>query len=252
MEMRFEPIDQDKACYNLLSAIINRAVEDYEEGNSNERASAARFFTGPRCEWICDLVNTTPYKIVENRLSSDPFTETSFKARKKKKKLSRGAKTYKWKGESMTGYEWAPKLGITVDTFVYRVGAWGLCERTFSKSHNAPAYGIIEWDGKKLDPNGWAEYIGIGYTAFIGRLKKFGICELTFTKGRISPFSTRKIKNNFTGIPANRYTWDGKSLTIGEWAKELGVSYSCIYARYRKYGLCAEMFSVNKTGKSNE
>jgi hypothetical protein len=93
--------------FNLLAAIINSAVKDFNVGGKPQRQSAAAFFRSERCAWMLKAVNATVSDLVENRLNGNPFDLDSLKSKKHKMKAYKPGKNIKWDGREMTVAEWA-------------------------------------------------------------------------------------------------------------------------------------------------
>lgn len=61
------------------------------------------------------------------------------------------------------------------------------------------------------------------------------------------PFDMKSLKKavpvkNKACRPAKKVMFRGRSLTLPEWAAELGIEYKTLYARYKRYGSCARVF----------
>jgi hypothetical protein len=45
---------------------------------------------------------------------------------------------------------------------------------------------------------------------------------------------------------AAEYTWDGRTMTACDWAKELEISHNAFYCRIRQNGICERTFKVGR------
>ncbi len=71
-----------------------------------------------------------------------------------------------------------------------------------------------------------------------------------YRKSTKNGMSLRDLHEYVRGLPTTtstvketEFTWDGVTRTVQDWAESLGISPSAFRRRYKKYGLCARLFS---------
>ena len=143
----------------------------------------------------------------------------------------------------MTAKEWAEGLGITPASFVQRLRKYGYSDKTFKRQKNqyqSPNERLITWNGKTLSVANWARHLGINERTLRGRLRRYGMKALEMPPANNAvkkPKQSRKPKCN-----VQTYTWNDKTMTAKEWAKELDISLNRFYGRVARFGICAKAF----------
>lgn len=111
----------------------------------------------------------------------------------------------------------------------------------FVQHNNTRANRFLEFDGKRLTITQWSRELGIPLTALRSRIKKGWGAEKALTE----PVETR--------VPVHEgpLTHHGRTLTMTEWAKEIGVSHNCLSQRLRSGTPLSEALTMNKWRRGN-
>lgn len=125
-------LQEYKPYYNLIAAVINSAVKEFNKGTAVQRQQAAAFFRDEYNGWIWEAVGATVQDVIKHRLDGDPFDLQSLKKpRKAINKSCRPAVRVMFRGRSLTLPEWAAELGIEYKALYARYKRYGSCSKTF-------------------------------------------------------------------------------------------------------------------------
>jgi len=97
---------------------------------------------------------------------------------------------------------------------------------------------VYEYKGESWDLKGWAKHVGISYSTLRHRVRDNG---MTIAQAIETPVATEKSRwqrgqddKPASPRPPKLYTVHGKTMSLNDWAKELGLSRTTIEARMRK------------------
>lgn len=226
-----------RGCNNLLAAIINKAVDDFNNGTAAQQLDAVSFFRKD-AKWMCGTIGATVDDLVRCRLDRSPYDLVTVKNKPRKRCSPAGLIT--WDGKTKTALDWSLEIGITVYTIRDRIRKHGVCAKAFRPGRLHGGVEKITWRGKTLTISEWSVETGVKNDTLRSRIKKYGVCDMVFDKILPDKYYDRK------GRKPLYLTWEGKTLLVPEWAKLLNMSSGGMYARYYKFGLSAKTFKPMK------
>ncbi len=137
--------------------------------------------------------------------------------------MGRHQKVYEWKGDALTGRQWADRLGIRPKTFKTRLTRYGRSARTFEPHRNERSVQVLKHDGEELTVAEWASRLGLGESTIRDRLHRFGPNDPRV----FEPHTNR----------ARVITHNGESRTLVEWAHHLGITLAAFKTRLYRFGV---------------
>ena len=105
-------------CNNLLAAIINDAVDDFNKGTVTQQLDAGSFFRND-AKWMCGTIGATVDDLIRCRLDRSPYDHIT--VNNKPRKRCSPAELITWEGKSKTVLEWSLEVGVTVYTIRDRI-----------------------------------------------------------------------------------------------------------------------------------
>lgn len=166
-------------------------------------------------------------------------------------KIRRSGKLYTCNGESLTISQWVAKLGISKQRIHQRLDRYPLEEALSAVSHRPNGGGrpckVIEWDGHQMTKRQWAAHLGVTFHQFNYRYRCYGLSERTFkppTGTEPSDWieSISFARSGKRGRPPAIIKWDGKAMTVKQWAASLNITVPALHARLRLYGISERTF----------
>jgi len=133
--------------------------------------------------------------------------------------------TYEFNGRSQTMLQWAEELGWDKDTLARRVRELGK-DRAFStpNRYEDPTYRlVVQYDGREWLLTDLAKEVGLSYAALAKRIERGWSVEEAATAPIGGPSQRRK-ENSARRKNAVKYTYNGMSLSLTDWAERLGIS----------------------------
>lgn len=108
-----------------------------------------------------------------------------------------------------------------------------------AQNNNTSQNHLIEYNGKCMNIAQWANYLGISYKMLSERIRRGWSTERALTTENVKSngfnfgefIKNENIKNDNSNIVY--ITANGKTMSISEWAKELNVGKSTLFARLR-------------------
>jgi predicted DNA-binding transcriptional regulator AlpA len=136
------------------------------------------------------------------------------------------ARTITYNGKTQSVQKWAQELDLPAVTIHRRIKI-GITnpETLLCTDRLASKRETIEYEGQLCLIKELAATRGISTTQLRKRLKHVSVEEA------LSPSYTYPVRN----YPATRYTCNGETLTMREWAKKLGCTRQCIHLRLKSY-----------------
>ena len=207
----------------------------YEEDLTIDRVDSSGNYEPGNCRWLTRAENTR-------------------RARLGKKGSKRKSKFYEYKGRTQTLEEWSEELELPYGALYMRLTgkASGMSKWTVEEAFSTPVGGrpnseLITFKGETKTLVKWAKQIGVKPDTLHQRLHR-----LNWTVERALTKTTRP-KAPSKGTPKNPSTieFNGKNLTVREWAKEIGVSYATLYQRLNKSNMSLERALTKKVKKSS-
>jgi hypothetical protein len=134
--------------------------------------------------------------------------------------------TITYKGKTLTIDAWAKqsKIGISAQALKYRILAgWPVHDALTKPTKRTNFY---SHDGKSLTIDSWAALTGISAEVLTRRIKRDGMTISEAIECGPPP----------PPPPPKTYEHAGKSLTIGQWAKEVGIPKGCLKERLCQFG----------------
>lgn len=224
-------------CNNLLAAIINDAVDDFNKGTVSQQLNAGSFFRND-AKWMCNTVGATVDDLTKHRLERSPYDHIT--VNNKPRKRYSPAEIITWDGQSKTILEWSLQVGVTTYTIRDRIKAHGVCDKVFRPGRLSAGVKKITWQGETMTIPEWSVVTGIKNDTLRSRIKKYGVCDMIFQKTLPAEYYDR------VGRQSLKLTWDGKTMTVREWAKLLNISVGGMFGRYYKFGMTAKTFKPMK------
>ena len=136
--------------------------------------------------------------------------------------LSYNEKKYNYNGKSLTLEEWSKETGVSKTTLASRIGIlkWSLEKALTTPPKSSKNSKKYTHNGKSLTLEEWSKETGINKATLYSRI---GILNWSLEKALTTPLISNK--------NTNKYTYNGRSLTLDEWSKETGISKSVLVTR---------------------
>lgn len=179
----------------------------------------------------------------------------------KRKQNGRPPKLVTYKGETKTVDEWSALTGVTSAAINYRLSinvpedmlfVNGRLKRdTYSDRDDTIK---LTHGDRTMSIRQWSEYLGISIGTLRTRLRNGLSPKHIFSKDKLPTgvpsgyfFNKRKPRDPNT-VNAMRIEYNGKKLTIRQWAQELGISQCTIRSRYNLGMPLEQVFDTSKSG----
>jgi len=143
--------------------------------------------------------------------------------------------TYHFDGRDQTMLQWAEELGWIKDVLARRVNEMGV-EKAFTQPHRLvnPEYRrTAEYNGEQRTLVSLAEEFGLEYGVLKTRVDRGWTLEAALNTPLGGGFENRRSTTSHKRKNATKYEHDGKSMSITEWAKHLGISKDTLAYRIR-------------------
>lgn len=179
----------------------------------------------------------------------------------KRKQNGRPPKLVTYKGETKPVEEWAAITGVTVAAINYRLSINVPDDMLFAKGRlKRDTYSDrddtikLTHDDRTMSIRQWSEYLGISIGTLRTRLRNGLSPKHIFSKEKLPTgvpagyfFNKRKPRDP-DSINAMRIEYQGKKLTIRQWAAELGISQCTIRSRFNLGMPLEQVFDTSKSG----
>ena len=102
---------------------------------------------------------------------------------------------------------------------------------------------MVEWQGATRCLKEWAQHFGVNYRTFYCRYKRYGMAEAV----AMNDPKNKHYKGNV--VPPRTHTFDGKTMTLAQWADHLGVTKTCLANRLCRHPIAVAFTMTAKVPK---
>jgi len=153
-------------------------------------------------------------------------TDDQKRTQSKAQRSRADVKTYEFEGRSQTMLQWAEELGWQKDVLARRVREMGI-EKAFTRPHRLTDENYrktVSFAGKEQLLSDIAKEFDVDYDMLKRRIELGWPIEEAIIAPKGVGYNDRRKKNSARHRLAKRYSFSEKTLTVAEWAEEVGIN----------------------------